>query len=307
MSSNKSLDQSSSPFVPLFSLEGFFLSGILFLEYYPLILTKRHSVLSDLRFTFLFLSSLIRNPSHSSDDDNEIESKTTTSPPPPPTIEQPSLMQPPAVNETSTESPETSANAALSRTTHSLFAKLTDAKKSLFGRTNAPDTMFSSATQNKALLTYILSEPHPKLDIVQEFENQGAQLNATTDEGNTALHLLARTEIRSAESIQIVEFLSKKGGCDPNKQNDYGWTAGTTRIFEFSVLCFVFLAHYALATRNTDLAFSLFKAMSDVNIATFEPHFGETFLSLFLQTLRCLEFRLSKSNPSFAYRCTKKR
>ncbi|CAF4330761.1 unnamed protein product, partial [Rotaria magnacalcarata] len=44
--------------------------------------------------------------------------------------------------------------------------------------------------------------------------------------GNTVLHLLARAEIHSAESISIVEYLTKKGGCDPSKQNDYGWTAG---------------------------------------------------------------------------------
>lgn len=135
-------------------------------------------------------------------------------------------MQSLTVNDNSNEPTETSANAALSRTTHSLFAKLTDAKKTLFGRTNAPDTLFSSATQNKALLTYVLSEPHPKLDVMQEFENNGALLNAVTDEGNTVLHLLARAEIRSAESIQIVDYLTKKGGCDANKQNDYGWTAG---------------------------------------------------------------------------------
>ena len=40
----------------------------------------------------------------------------------------------------------------------------------------------------------------------------------------------------------------------------------------------LFLAHYALATRNTDLALCLFKVMVDVNIATFEAHFGEFVL-----------------------------
>ena len=116
-----------------------------------------------------------------------------------------------------------------SKTSHSLFSKLTDAKKSLFGRSNAPETLFSSATQNKALLTYILSEPNPQLDIIQEFEQNGSQLNAITDEGNTALHLLARTENHSAECLNIVEYLIKKGGCDVNRQNDYGWTAGKTK------------------------------------------------------------------------------
>jgi ankyrin repeat protein len=120
---------------------------------------------------------------------------------------------------------ETSANVP-SKTSLSLFAKLTDAKKTLFGRTNAPDTLFSSATQNKALLTYILSEPNPQLDIIQELESNGAQLNSITDEGNTALHLIARAELHSPECINIVDYLTKKGGCDPNKQNDYGWTAG---------------------------------------------------------------------------------
>lgn len=111
----------------------------------------------------------------------------------------------------------------------SIFAKLTDAKKTLFGRTNAPDPSFSSVTQNKALLTYILSEPQPTLDVIQEYERNGAQLNSVTDEGNTVLHLLGRAEIQSAECIHIVEYLTKKGGCDPNKQNDYGWTAGLSK------------------------------------------------------------------------------
>jgi len=135
-------------------------------------------------------------------------------------------MQSVTVNDDSNDAArETSANVP-SKTSLSLFAKLTDAKKTLFGRTNAPDTLFSSATQNKALLTYILSEPNPQLDIIQELESNGAQLNSITDEGNTALHLIARAELHSPECINIVDYLTKKGGCDPNKQNDYGWTAG---------------------------------------------------------------------------------
>lgn len=130
-------------------------------------------------------------------------------------------MQSLSVNDDSTDARETS-----SKTTSSLFAKLTDAKNTLFGRTNTPDTSATSATQNKALLTYIISEPHPQLDVIQEFERNGAQLNTTNDEGNTALHLIARAELHSAESIAIVDYLTKKGGCDPNKQNEYGWTAG---------------------------------------------------------------------------------
>lgn len=130
-------------------------------------------------------------------------------------------------NDASEETPDT--RESLSKTSHSLFSKLTDAKKSLFGRTNAPETLFSSATQNKALLTYILSEPNPQLDVIQEFERNGAQLNAITEEGNTALHLLARAELHSAECLSIVDYLTKKGGCDPNRQNDYGWTAGTDK------------------------------------------------------------------------------
>jgi ankyrin repeat protein len=117
------------------------------------------------------------------------------------------------------------------KTPQSLFSKLTDAKKTLFGRTNVPDPAFSSATQNKALLTYILSEPNPQLDVIQEFERNGAQLNSVSDEGNTILHLLARAEIRSSEGINIAEYVTKKGGCDPDKQNDYGWTAGICLIF----------------------------------------------------------------------------
>ncbi|UJR14177.1 hypothetical protein I4U23_001172 [Adineta vaga] len=143
------------------------------------------------------------------------------------------------------------------KTTQSIFSKLTDAKNTLFGRTNAPDSSVSSATQNKALLTYIISEPQPSLDVIQEFERNGSQLNSVTEEGNTVLHLLARAEIQSVECIHIVEYLTKKGGCDPDKQNDYGWTA----------------AHYALATRNTDLALILLKVMDDVNVPTFESHF----------------------------------
>ncbi|CAF3000241.1 unnamed protein product [Rotaria sp. Silwood2] len=140
---------------------------------------------------------------------------------------------------------------------HSIFAKLTDAKKSLFGKSNVPDPFFSSAMENKALLGYILSEPHPTLDAIQDFERQGAQLNAITDEGNTALHLLARTEIHAEKCINIVDYLTRKG-CDPNRQNDYGWTA----------------AHYALETRNNDLIVYLLKVMVDVNLSTFDAHNG---------------------------------
>jgi ankyrin repeat protein len=135
-------------------------------------------------------------------------------------------MQSLGVNDDSNDVPDTLTNVSSPKTSYSLLEKLTDAKKTLFGRTNTSDTLFSSATQNKALLTYILSEPHPQLDVIQEFERNGAQLNAITDEGNTTLHLLARTELHSAECINIVDYLTKKGGCDPNKQNDYGWTAG---------------------------------------------------------------------------------
>lgn len=133
-----------------------------------------------------------------------------------------------AVDE-SNEARDASANVSSSTTakpSHSLFSKLTDAKKTLFGRSNTPDPFFSSATQNKALLTYILSEPNPQLDVIRELEQNGAQLNSITDEGNTVLHLMARAEVHSAEAISIIEYLTKKGGCDPNKQNDYGWTAG---------------------------------------------------------------------------------
>ncbi|CAF1445139.1 unnamed protein product [Adineta steineri] len=167
-----------------------------------------------------------------------------------------SSMQSLTVND-DTNPPPPPSTTTTSKTSQSLFAKLTDAKKTLFGRTTAPDPSFSSATQNKALLTYILSEPQPQLDIIQEFERNGAQLNCITEEGNTVLHLLARAEIHSTECIHIVEYLTKKGGCDANKQNDYGWTA----------------AHYALATRNTDLALFLLKVMDDVNVPTFERHF----------------------------------
>ena len=132
------------------------------------------------------------------------------------------------VAEESTEAP---AASATSKTTQSLFSKLTDAKKTLFGRSNAPDPSFSSVTENKALLTYIVSEPSPQLDVIQEFERNGAQLSCVTEEGNTALHLLARVESHTAEGMAIVDYLTKKGGCDPNKQNDYGWTAGKPFVF----------------------------------------------------------------------------
>ncbi|CAF3397878.1 unnamed protein product [Rotaria sp. Silwood1] len=148
-------------------------------------------------------------------------------------------------------------NVSPLRNPHSIIAKLTDARKSLFGKTNAPDPFFSSAEENKALLSYILSEPHPSLDTIQEYEKNGAQLNAITDEGNTALHLLARAEIHSKDCINIVDYLTRKG-CDPNRQNDYGWTA----------------AHYALTTRNNDLTIYLLKVMVDVNLSTFDAHNG---------------------------------
>ncbi|CAF4392273.1 unnamed protein product, partial [Adineta steineri] len=99
------------------------------------------------------------------------------------------------------------------RNTHSLLAKLTDAKKTLFGRATTPDPAFSSAEANKALLSYILSEPFPQLDVIQGHEREGAQLNAVTEEGNTAIHLLARAEQHSQESLNIVEYFIKKG-CD---------------------------------------------------------------------------------------------
>ncbi|CAF4074344.1 unnamed protein product [Adineta steineri] len=143
------------------------------------------------------------------------------------------------------------------RNTHSLLAKLTDAKKTLFGRATTPDPAFSSAEANKALLSYILSEPFPQLDVIQGHEREGAQLNAVTEEGNTAIHLLARAEQHSQESLNIVEYFIKKG-CDPNRQNDYGWTA----------------AHYALATHNTDLVIYLLKVMIDVNLPTWDTYNG---------------------------------
>ncbi|UJR32979.1 hypothetical protein I4U23_020442 [Adineta vaga] len=136
-------------------------------------------------------------------------------------------------------------NLTANKSSHSLFAKFTDAKKTLFGRTNAPDPTFSAADENRALLSYILSETHPELGVIQEYESNGAQLNAVTDEGNTAIHLLARAEQASIECITIVDYIIKRG-CDPNRQNDYGWTA----------------AHYAFATRNSDLAIYLLKDMS---------------------------------------------
>lgn len=116
-------------------------------------------------------------------------------------------------------------NPSPSRSTNSLFAKLTDAKKSLFGRSTTPDPFFTSAIESRALLSYILDQPEPQLDVIQELERNGAQLNAITDEGNTSIHVLARTDNRSTECIQIVDYFIKKG-CDPNRQNDYGWTAG---------------------------------------------------------------------------------
>lgn len=127
----------------------------------------------------------------------------------------------PLLTTLSTQNP----NPSTSKTPHSLFAKLTDAKNSLFGKSSTPDPFFRSAEEDKALLSYILSEPHPRLDTIQEFERNGAHLNAVTDDGNTALHLLAKAELHSNETISIVDYLIKRG-CDPNRQNDYGWTAG---------------------------------------------------------------------------------
>ncbi len=176
--------------------------------------------------------------------------RPTTPPPPndtdnnisknPDPLSHSSSMQSLSVNDDSTDARETSTTVTSSRPSQSLFAKLTDAKKTLFGRTNAPDTSSSSITQNKALLAYIISEPHPQLDVIQEFERNGAQLNSVSDEGNTILHLLARAEIRSSECINIVEYLTKKGGCDPDKQNDHGWTAGIYLIFQRVIhrICF---------------------------------------------------------------------
>lgn len=123
---------------------------------------------------------------------------------------------------------------SMAKTSTSLLSKLTDAKKSLFGRTTAPiDPNFSAADENRALLSYILSEPDPKLDVIQEFERQGAQLNAVTEEGDTAIHLLARADVHSNECIQIIDYLTKKG-CDPNRQNEYGWTAGLILLTQLS-------------------------------------------------------------------------
>ena len=117
------------------------------------------------------------------------------------------------------------ANLPRNRSSNLLFAKLTDAKKSLFGRPTTPDPFFSSANENKSLLSYLLTEPNPQLDVIQEYERNGAQLNAITDDGNTGIHILARSENHSVECINIVDYFIKKG-CDPNRQNDFGWTAG---------------------------------------------------------------------------------
>jgi ankyrin repeat protein len=111
------------------------------------------------------------------------------------------------------------------KTSNSLLAKLTDARKTLFGKANTPEPAFSSANENKAFLSYITSEPEPELKIIEEFEDKGAQLNAVTEDGNNAIHLLARADQRSEESMNIVDYLIRKG-CDPNRQNDYGWTPG---------------------------------------------------------------------------------
>lgn len=114
------------------------------------------------------------------------------------------------------------------------MAKLTDARKTLFGKSSAPSPFFSSAEENKQLLNYIVSAVHPTMAFIQEYEQNGAQLNAITDEGNTAIHLLAQTQTYSDECINIIDYLIRKG-CDPNRQNDYGWTAGRN-IIEFKYI-----------------------------------------------------------------------
>jgi hypothetical protein len=179
---------------------------------------------------------------------------------------------------------------APSKSTSSLFAKLTDAKKSFFGRGNTPDPFFASAEENRALLSYILSEPNPQLEIIQEFERTGAQLNAITDEGNTAIHLLGRAEVHSTECINIIDYFIKKG-CDPNRQNDYGWTAGKFLIFQSSSpFISPFIAHYALANRKTDLAVYLLKVMLDVNLPTFDAHNGRFTIRSFFSIHLSLSF-----------------
>ncbi|CAF1451933.1 unnamed protein product, partial [Didymodactylos carnosus] len=84
-----------------------------------------------------------------------------------------------------------------------LLAKLTDAKRTLFGRSQIPEAFFNSHVQNKAILSYILSEPQPQLNIIQEFEKNGSQLNAITEDGNNPLHLLACADSQSSELINI--------------------------------------------------------------------------------------------------------
>ena len=128
-------------------------------------------------------------------------------------------------NQLTTNITTANSNVSSNKTSHSLLAKLADAKKTLFGKTNISTPFFSSVEENNTLLSYILSETQPKLTVIQEFEDNGAQLNAITDEGNTAIHLLAQAQLHSTESINIIDYLIKKG-CDPNRQNDYGWTAG---------------------------------------------------------------------------------
>jgi ankyrin repeat protein len=160
---------------------------------------------------------------------------TTISPPEPPsnsssiqsinTTDENNLVRRPTATSQLITNLVSTASLAPNRSSNSLFAKLTDAKKSLFGRPTTPDPFFSSADENKSLLSYLLSEPNPQLDVIQEYERNGAQLNAITDEGNNSIHILARAAIHSVECINIVDYLIKKG-CDPNRQNDYGWTAG---------------------------------------------------------------------------------
>jgi ankyrin repeat protein len=158
---------------------------------------------------------------------------TTTTPAPEASSHSSSMQSIALTNDDQTERRNTTTSQLIgnlissNKNAHSLLSKLTDARKSLFGKTNIPDPFFSSADENKALLSYILSEPQPQLEFIQEFERNGAQLNAITDEGNTSIHLLARADIQSTECIHIIDYLIKKG-CDPSRQNDYGWTAGIT-------------------------------------------------------------------------------
>ena len=121
------------------------------------------------------------------------------------------------------------------RNSSSLLSKLTDAKNSLFGRVTTADSSFSSADQNRALFSYILSEPQPNLETIQEFERNGAQMNAVTEESDTIIHLLARIDLTSDKTINMIDYLIKRGA-DPSRQNDYGWTAGWNSKFIYFFL-----------------------------------------------------------------------